>query len=129
MPLAPAHKAVMGARSLYLNFINLFMLMLRLAGVRFAPQPVVPACAQKVGCNQLKTVEENVRVNSGRGSRHVCFAPIIGRRTVRGVLPDAFIYPGGRAPGAPARGCRIKEQLRPGRSRETQRRFSKELWI
>jgi FtsH-binding integral membrane protein len=26
----------MGALSLYLNFINLFMLMLRLAGVRFA---------------------------------------------------------------------------------------------
>jgi FtsH-binding integral membrane protein len=27
-------KAVMGALSLYLNFINLFMLMLRLAGTR-----------------------------------------------------------------------------------------------
>jgi hypothetical protein len=27
----------MGALSLYLNFINLFMLMLRVAGVRFAP--------------------------------------------------------------------------------------------
>jgi hypothetical protein len=35
--LSAGRKAVMGALSLYLNFINLFMLMLRLAGVRFAP--------------------------------------------------------------------------------------------
>jgi hypothetical protein len=34
----------MGALSLYLNFINLFMLMLRRAGVRFAP------IVAKVGC-------------------------------------------------------------------------------
>jgi hypothetical protein len=40
MPLPPGHKAVMGAQSLHLNFINLFMLMLRLAGVRFAPRAV-----------------------------------------------------------------------------------------
>jgi hypothetical protein len=33
----------MGALSLHLNFINLFMLMLRLAGVRLAPEAGIPS--------------------------------------------------------------------------------------
>jgi hypothetical protein len=41
--LSAGRKAVMGALSLYLNFINLFMLMLRLAGVRLAPEVGIPS--------------------------------------------------------------------------------------
>jgi FtsH-binding integral membrane protein len=38
MPLPPGRKAVMGAQSLHLNFINLFTVTLRLADVRLAPE-------------------------------------------------------------------------------------------
>jgi hypothetical protein len=62
---------------------------------RFAPTAVIPAGAQKIGCNQFKTVTENVRVNSSDvGSRDVCFTPVTGhRQRVRLCLKSARSSP------------------------------------
>jgi hypothetical protein len=48
---------------------------------RFAPTGVIPACAQKIGCNQLKTVTEASGSIPDVGARDVCFMVQIGRAT------------------------------------------------
>jgi hypothetical protein len=63
---------------------------------RFAPNAVLSAHGRKVGCYQLKTVTENVRVNSGRGSRHVCFTLDHQTSSARSVVSEKCPIAGSR---------------------------------